>query len=84
MATRLAAENSNPITSPDQHWETARVAVYLALRATHFPDALAEVIASQTIERGRELALPHIVAGTVEVGEGITIDGQPTPPTGQR
>ena len=85
--TRLAAESPNlhaaqlqtlggTVTSPEQLWAGMRAAAYAALRLAGVPDLFAGPLADRAVRETRELALPHIVAKTVEVGEGITIEGR--------
>jgi len=85
--TRLQAESPNlhsaqlatlggTLTSPEQLWAGARDALFVALTTSGVPAVAAGAIANGGVHLVRELALPHIVAVTVEVGEGITIEGR--------
>lgn len=85
--TRLQAENPNlhaaqlqalggAVTSPEQLWAEMRAVAYAALRLAGVPELFAAPLADRAVAETRELALPHIVAGVVDAGEGITIEGR--------
>lgn len=79
--TRLAAENPDraqlqALGGAELLWAGARDALFVALTGVGVPGIVAGPLADAGVVRVREMALPHIVAVTVEVGEGITINGQ--------
>lgn len=79
--TRLAAENPDraqlqALGGAELLWAGARDALFVALTGAGVPGIVAGPLADAGLSWTREAALPHIAAATVEVGEGITIEGR--------